>query len=578
MDKQIKAKIQEWLDGPYDEETKKAIRTQLEQDPISLENVFARNLTFGTGGIRGIMGVGTNRLNIYTIRSATKGLANYLSDQPTDNVKHSVVIGYDSRFNSQTFAKEAARVLAASNIKVYLTPALRPTPFVSYACRYKQASAAIMITASHNPSEYNGFKVYWNDGAQVIPPHDQGIIDAVNKIQHPAAIKITALQHPLITYLTLEDDNAYLEEVTALQNTPEDNKKLGPDLHIIYSNLNGTGITLLPKALANWGFTHLSYVEAQKEPNGHFPSVTSPNPENKDTLYLGIKDLTTKKADLFIITDPDADRIGIVVMHKSQSHILSGNQIAAIFLFYIAETLTMNHTMPDNGAFVTTIVTSTLLSKIAKSYGKPCFEVLTGFKYIGEKIRQWKTVEKGYQFLFGAEESHGYLIGTHARDKDAIISACLIAEITSQLKKQGKTLVDYMHTIYNIYGIHREKQLSITLTPSNMASLMENLRNNPPKEILGEQITHMEDYLTHLKTNLITNKQERLTLPKSDVLVYLLADESKLVIRPSGTEPKIKIYAMAVQKTYPSMTEGIQTCDAKLDNLLSSMKENHLKI
>lgn len=576
MDEQIKAKIQEWLDGPYDEDTKKAIRTQLEQDPTTLEDAFAKNLTFGTGGMRGVMGVGTNRLNIYTIRSATKGLANYLSDQPTDNDNHSVVIGYDSRFNSQTFAEEAAKVLAASNIKVYLTPELRPTPFVSYACRHKHASAAIMITASHNPSEYNGFKVYWNDGAQVVPPHDQGIINEVNNIQNPAAIETTELKNPLIQYLTLKDDNDYLAELNALQNHPEDNKRLGPDLHIIYSNLHGTGITLLPKALDNWGFTNLSYVEAQKEPDGNFPNAASPNPEDKKALYLGIKDLTEQKGDLFITTDPDADRIGLVVMHQGEPHTLSGNQIAAIFLSYIAETLTVNHTMPDNGAFVTTIVTTNLLSKITKSYDKPCFEVLTGFKYIGEKIRQWETVGEGYQFLFGAEESHGYLIGTHARDKDAIISACLAAEIASQLKSQGKTLIDYMHTIYNTYGIHREKQLSITLKPSDMAPLMEKLRNNPPKELLGHPITHIEDYLTHYKTDLSTNEKEKLTLPKSNVLVYHLADESKLIIRPSGTEPKIKIYAMAVQKKYPSIPEGIQTCDAKLDSLLSSMKENHL--
>ncbi|MCK4933959.1 MAG: phospho-sugar mutase [Simkaniaceae bacterium] len=579
MDTQTQEKINSWLEGPYDDATKHEIRNLEQKDSKSLEDAFSKNLTFGTGGMRGLMGVGTNRLNIYTIRSATKGLANYLNTLPTDNEPHTVVIGYDSRINSKTFAEEAAKVLAANKIHVYLTNDLRPTPFVSFTCRHKHASAAIMITASHNPPEYNGYKVYWSDGAQVIAPHDTGIVSEVAKINDPAAIETTSLNHPFIKYLTIDDDNAYLKELSELQTNKEESKIHGSELKILYSNLHGTGITLLPKALENWGFTNIFYVEEQKMPDGTFPNAKSPNPENKDTLALGLKQMEKENFDLFLATDPDADRIGISLLHNGKPQILDGNQIAAIFLSYIAENLTLNQKMPENGAFVTTIVTTPLLQKIAKSYQKPCFEVLTGFKYIGEKIRQWETISDGYQFLFGAEESHGYLFGTYARDKDAIISSCLAAEIALHLKKQNKTLIDYLYTIYKTYGIHREKQLSITFNQGEQETiqeLIEKLRKNPPQKLLNTKIIQIDDHQTHISLNTLTNETTKLHLPTSNVLVYYLEDESKLIIRPSGTEPKIKIYAMATLKNASNIEDGIKACNQKLENLLSALKNTHL--
>ncbi len=556
-------KINKWLHGPYDAETKATIQKLKKDDPQELIDAFHSSLTFGTAGMRGIMGVGTNRLNKYTIRSAAQGLANYINQQEGE---HRVVIGYDSRFHSREFAEETARVLAGSGIDAYLTNELRPTPFISFACRYLKCTSAVMITASHNPSAYNGFKVYWSDGAQVVSPEDRGIVNEVHKIVDPTQVELCDLDHPKIHILGPDLDEVYLQTLATYQNRPNENQAHGKELQLVFSNLHGTGITLLPQALERWGFSSLAIVEEQREPDGNFPSAQSPNPEQKEALYLGIKDLEKTHGDLLLITDPDADRIGVVARHKGKSVILSGNQIAAICFYYLCQ----RPKRVERGAFVTTIVSSPLLEKIATSFDYACIHVLTGFKFIGEKIKEWDCSHQ-YQFIFGAEESHGYLFGTYARDKDALMASCLLSEIALMLKLDGKTLIDYLFEIYQKFGIYREKQLSVSFeaTIENMAkmdSLTQTLREHPPTEIANQHVTVVEDY----------KKQQINGLPKANVLSFTLADESKLIVRPSGTEPKIKIYGMAYEKEFSSIDEGLKKCDEKLNHYLNALK-NHLK-
>jgi len=564
---EVEKRVTQWLKEPYDEETRRQVQNLLDHERETLIDAFYTTVTFGTGGMRSVMGIGTNRLNRYTIRNATQGLANYIHSQKVE--KPSVFISHDSRKNSRLFAEETARVLAGNDIEVFLTKELRPTPFVSFGCRHHKCTAAVMITASHNPPEYNGYKVYWKDGAQVVPPHDTGIMDEVKKIETPTQVKLAPLGNPLIHLVEQEDDEAYYEALMPLQNFPEDNHNLGPKLHIVYSPLHGCGITTVPEALKRWGFTTISYVEEQKHPDGTFPTAHSPNPEQEAALKLGIEKLQKENADIFIATDPDADRTGLVVMHQGAPVILNGNQIASLCIYYLCTTLSKQGKMPENAAFVTTIVTTELFHLIASSFNKTCFEVLTGFKYIGEKIHEWEHTNQ-YSFIFGAEESLGFLYGTHSRDKDSTITACLLSEMALQQKKEDKTLIDLLNEIHAKFGPFKEKQLSATFSGGlqgieKMKKLMEALRENPPKEICGQKVVVIEDYLTSERLNLTTNEHSPLTLPKSNVLVFRLTDESKFVIRPSGTEPKIKIYGLA---RYDN--------DMRLDKCLKMLKESYL--
>lgn len=574
FDPATKKRIDAWLQGPYDEETKAEIRKQLIENPQSLIDAFYTELSFGTGGLRGIMGVGTNRMNRYTIQITTQGLANYLLKESKGKEPLSVFIGFDSRHNSSLFAQEAAAVLAGNGIAVHLLKELRPTPFISFGCRYKKCSAAIMITASHNPPEYNGYKVYWSDGAQVVPPHDTGIIQ---EIQATQKIKKASLDDPLIHLIGDELDGAYIEAIRPLQLQKEKNQQKGSSLKIAYTSLHGTGITLVPQALSDWGFSSVHFVKEQITPDGDFPTVKFPNPEYKEALALGIDTLTRTESDLLIATDPDADRLGAVVMHQGKPIILTGNQTASLCVGYLCETLTKQNKMPKKGAFVTTIVTTELLKTIAKAYERPCFEVLTGFKYIGEKIHEWEQSKEGYQFLFGAEESYGYLLGTHARDKDAVVSACLIAEMALAAKEQGLTLVDKLHAIYQKHGLYREKQLSLNFNATKegmeqMTNLMNRLRKSPPESFCGKAVIAMEDYETGVATLLPSKKTHKLTLPTSDVLLFRLEDESKLIVRPSGTEPKVKVYASVYEKSVSSVENATLQADQRLEKLLQEVK------
>lgn len=564
-----------WLEGDYDEATKAEIRRLEKEDPQELEDAFYTNLSFGTGGLRGIMGVGTNRMNGYTVRAATQGLANYLMTQQGK----SVVIGYDSRHHSREFAEEAAKVLAANDIEVFIYKELRPVPIVSFGVLHKKATAGIMITASHNPPKYNGYKVYWDYGGQVLPPHDQGIIDEVNKITDNKQVKITDFSNRLIHEIDDEIDNAYIKTIRDLQYHPGDNHTHGKELKIVYSSLHGAGITMVPPALNDWGFTNLSIVKAQAAPDGDFPTVTSPNPEEHSALALGIEELKKVNGDLLIATDPDTDRLGCVVMHENKPFFFNGNEIACLLLEHICRSL---KPMPPKAMFVKTIVTTELFRAIAEHHGAGCLDVLTGFKYIGQKIAQWENESVApHHYIFGGEESYGYLLGTHVRDKDAIISATCLAEAALQLKRQNKTLVDLLYEIYQTYGIYREKLASLTFEgkegAEKMAAMMKNLRSNPPTILADQPVEIMEDYLTHTRHHISTKHTETLTLPASNVLRFWLADGTKIVIRPSGTEPKIKLYVALHDKHHHSDTHALEKAlekgDKRLDSLLLSVKK-----
>jgi phosphomannomutase len=573
---EIRERIQEWLQGPYDEKTKEEIRSLQKNNPQALEDAFYSQLSFGTGGMRELMGVGTNRLNVYTIRFATQGLANYILKQNVKNPQ--VVIGYDSRHNSRLFAEETARVLAGNGITVFFLNELRPTPYISFSVRHLNCLCGIMITASHNPAGYNGYKVYWSDGGQIVEPHDRGIVDEASHITKPSDVKLGDFESTLIKKIDQSLDAEYVKAIRPLQFLPEQNHQKGASLKICYTSLHGTGITLAPKSLADWGFTSISYVEEQVRPDGNFPTVKFPNPEYKEALELGMLLLQRTQGDLLIANDPDADRTGIVVMHQGKPAILTGNEIGSLCVHFISETLKARQKIPPRGAFVTTIVSSDLMKTIADSFGIACFEVLTGFKFIAEKIHEWELSKNGYQFLFGAEESYGYLLGTAARDKDAILSSCLISEMALDAKLKKQTLIDRLHGLYKTYGIFREKQYSLTFTSgqeerTQIEGVMGNLRKKPPKQIAGQDVTGIEDYLSREKWDLTTNKREILTLPKSDVLLFRLNDGSKLVIRPSGTEPKIKLYCGVRMKNFTSVDEGLLECEKKLDALIQSFKQ-----
>lgn len=561
MDIKIAQKINSWLEEPFDLDTREQVKALIALSSKELEDSFYTDLSFGTGGLRGLMGVGTNRMNRYTIRKTTQGLANYLKkEKPSKGL--SVVIGFDNRLHSEEFAKEACYVLMQNGIDVFLCKKLRPTPYISFACRYCKADAAIMITASHNPKEYNGYKVYWQDGAQVVSPHDDGILQEIHKLKD---FSIQTTSHPgTLHWLEENLDVAYIKALQPLQNFPKENETFGKDLKIVYTSLHGTGITLVPKALADWGFSSVSLVTKQVVVDENFSTVQIPNPEKLEALTEGLSLLRTSSSDLLLATDPDADRLGVAVFHKGTPIVLSGNEIASICTEYLCQ---VRKNM-QNPAIVTTIVSTDLLRAICKGHKIPCFDVLTGFKYIGEKIHLWEQDPQAPSFLFGAEESYGYLYGSHARDKDAIVSCCLISEIALHYKRQGKTLVDFLHQLYQKYGVYQESSCSIDFAPGKEGSeailnLMDHLRANPPLSLCDLKVVYREDYLQTEKTK----------LPQSDVLLFKLEDGSKLIIRPSGTEPKLKIYISIHESLFQSVEATLSLSKAKLQMLAKKITQ-----
>ncbi|OGN65572.1 MAG: hypothetical protein A2888_00065 [Chlamydiae bacterium RIFCSPLOWO2_01_FULL_28_7] len=556
----VKKKIEEWEHGPYDQKTKEEISFLLKNNPHELIDSFCETLNFGTGGIRAKMGVGINRLNQYTISFATQGLANYITSLNIKNPK--VLIGFDNRHNSKFFASVAARVLAKNNIKVFLFENLRPTPLISFGCRYKNCTAAINITASHNTKEYNGYKVFWSDGGQVLPPHDEEIIQHYSKIESINDVKISKEDDfTNIEIIDSEIDIAYLEKLFSMELYK---KEKSNGLKIIYSPLHGSGITIIPKCLNEGGFKNVIIVKEQETIDPDFTNAKKPNPEEKETLKFGIASLLKNNGDIFIATDPDADRVGVVININNSPYIFTGNEMAAIMLDYICR----NETLSKNSACVKSIVTTKLLNEIAKSYDIRCFEVLTGFKYIAEKISIWES-DKSLKFIFGSEESLGYLYETFVRDKDAVASSLLIAKIASEAKKNKKNLLNVLYEIYKKNGLFREALYSFQFEASEaglekMNDKVEKIRSHPLKIIANFEVVKIEDFLKGKIYNILENTKSILDLPFSNVLRYTLSDKTTITIRPSGTEPKIKVYISVETHDIKNIEEDIKKLDEKL--------------
>ncbi len=546
MDLDIKAKAQEWLNSNIDIESKNEIQKMIDaEDQSDLVDSFYKDLEFGTGGLRGLMGVGSNRINKYTIGKATQGLSNYLL-KAFPNEEISVAIAHDSRNNSDFFAATTASVFTANGIKVYFFTALRPTPELSYAVRLLGCKSGVVLTASHNPKEYNGYKAYWDDGAQVTPPHDENVINEVNSIESIDDIKFT--KNPSLIVAIGEDiDEKYLQEVKNLSLSPEiiQNQK---DLKIVFSPIHGTGITLVPEILKRYGFKNVHVVEAQATPDGNFPTVVYPNPEEAEAMSLSMQKAKEVDADLIMATDPDADRVGIGSKNNhGEFQLINGNQAASLLVYYMLKMWSEKGKL-DGGQFVIkTIVTTDLIFDIAKKFDVDAYETLTGFKYIASVIRE---LEGKKQFIVGGEESYGYLSGDFVRDKDAISSCALLAEMTAWAKENGMGLFDLLIEVYKEFGFYKESLLSITRKGKSGAeeiqNMMKDMRNNPPVAIHGSKVAKVYDYLSGKVQNMISGATENLDFPKSNVLQYVTEDGTKISVRPSGTEPKIKFYFSVV--------------------------------
>ena len=571
---QVKQKANKWLEGNYDEATKKQVKHLLENDEQGLIDAFYKDLEFGTGGLRGIMGVGTNRMNIYTLGMATQGLGNYIKKKFTDLKLPKVAIAYDNRNNSRLFAEKAAEILSANGIKAFLFDKLRPTPELSFAIRHLECQAGIVITASHNPKEYNGYKVYWEDGGQIISPHDKNIINEVKKITDIDAVNFNGDEN-LIEIIGKEVDDAYLEKIKNLSVNPDIINK-EKDLKIVYTPLHGTGVELIPKALEKFGFTNIIHVPEQDEINGDFPTVHSPNPEENAALKMAINKAEETNADMVMATDPDGDRVGIAVRtNKGKIEILDGNQAAALLIDYLISQWREKGKLKGNEYIVKTIVTSEILENIAEENNVETYNTLTGFKYIADKI---KSLEGEKTFIGGGEESYGYLAGEFVRDKDAVISCALLAEVTAFAKHQGNSLYDRLIDIYIEHGYFKERLLSIVKKgkegEEEIKQMMDKFRNNPPDTINGEEIMLIHDYQKQKTDDILSQLRYSIDLPKSNVLQYILKDGSKISIRPSGTEPKIKFY-FSVNETLEKREDFEKVndlLDKRIDNIIESLQ------
>lgn len=534
-------KVKVWLNGNYDEATKEIIKGLEKENPNELEESFYTNLEFGTGGLRGIMGVGTNRMNKYTVGMATQGFSNYLKKAFGDE-EIKVAVAHDSRNNSRFFAETTAGIFAANGIKVFLFEALRPTPELSFAIRYLGCKAGVVCTASHNPKEYNGYKAYWDDGGQLVPPHDKNVIKEVEAIVSVDDIKFTGGEAN-ITIIGKELDDAYTEMATKLSVYPEVIAQ-EHDLKIVYTPIHGTGIMLVPKVLAAFGFTNVNVVAEQATPDGNFPTVAYPNPEETATMSIGLAQAKALDADILCGTDPDADRVGVGVKnHKGEWVLMNGNQTAVLAFAYIIEARKSKGIAKQNDMVVTTIVTTEMINEVARQNNVGCYNVLTGFKWIAEKIKELDGKEN---YVIGGEESFGLMIGDQVRDKDAITSVAIMCEMAAYEKTKGRTLFDKLIDLYIQYGFYYETLLSITKKGMNgqkeIADMMTGYRENPPATINGSRVVQLLDYQLQIGKNLITGLSHPITLPKSNVLQFVTEDGSKISARPSGTEPKIKFY------------------------------------
>ena len=569
MDHSIQDKVSVWLSGNYDQATKDAI-SSLQTDELA--DSFYRNLEFGTGGLRGIMGVGTNRMNKYTVGMATQGFANYLK-KTYGNEPMSVVIGHDSRNNSRFFAETTAGVFAANGIQVYLFEALRPTPELSYAIRRLGCKAGVVCTASHNPKEYNGYKAYWNNGGQLVPPHDKNVIREVETITSVDEVNWTG-GAANISLIGRDMDEAYINMVKSLSVYPEV-IQAQHDLSIVYTPIHGTGITLVPEVLSRFGFTNVHIVEAQAIPDGNFPTVGYPNPEESETMAMGLAMAKSLDADILLGTDPDADRVGIGVKnHKGEWVLMNGNQTAVLAFAYLIEARKAKGIAKPNDMVISTIVTTAMINEVAKQNGVACYNVLTGFKWIAELIKEKEANEK---YVIGGEESFGLMIGNEIRDKDAVSAVALLCEMAAYEKAKGKSLFDKMIELYMQYGFYYEQLISITKKGMNgqkeIAAMMEGFRTNTPKAIDGSEVVEMLDYELQTGKNLLSGETWQLQLPKSNVLQFMTADGSKISARPSGTEPKIKFY-FSVHTTLSSKEAYDHTfaeLDQKIQRIIKDM-------
>ncbi|WP_353185605.1 phospho-sugar mutase [Parapedobacter lycopersici] len=573
LDPNVRERAARWLQAPYDEETIQAVQQLVDsKDTVGLTDAFYKDLEFGTGGLRGIMGVGTNRMNKYTIGRATQGLSNYLLDTyPGELIQ--VAVSYDSRNNSREFAQLVADVFSANGMRVFLFNELRPTPLLSFAVRHLKCQAGVMLTASHNPKEYNGYKAYWNDGGQLVPPHDKQVISAVYAITDPSQIRFDPKPEN-ITLLDEAVDEAYLRAIAGLTLRPAAVSRQH-DLKIVFSPIHGTGITLVPKALQQWGFSNAQTVAAQAQPDGNFPTVVYPNPEEEEAMSLALKEGERIQADVIFATDPDADRVGVAAKGGDGAYsLLNGNQIGSLLVDYVLSAKKERNDLRPTDYIVKTIVTTNLIAEIANAYQVTYYDTLTGFKYIGELM-----TKKGQQgrFLVGGEESYGYLVGDLVRDKDAVVSAVFIAEMAAYYKERGKTLHDALIDLYLQHGCYKEKLISLTKTgkagADEINAMMAGLRANPPAELGGVEVAQVKDYLHSETHHLKTGEKTVINLPKSDVLQFITVDGDVISARPSGTEPKIKFYC-SVKQPLPSreaFDEINRQLDEKLTRIMSAI-------
>jgi len=571
----IAQKVEQWLTGNYDQATKDAITAMQLKSGDELADSFYRNLEFGTGGLRGIMGVGTNRINKYTIGMATQGFANYLN-KTYPNDKISVVIGHDSRNNARFFAETTAQVFAANGIKVFLFEALRPTPELSFAIRTLGAKAGVVCTASHNPKEYNGYKAYWNDGGQLVPPHDKNVITEVEAIQSIDDVKWEG-GAANIELIGTSMDNAYTKMLQTLSVYPEVIAQQ-QDLKIVYTPIHGTGITLVPKVLAAYGFTNVHIVEEQSIPDGNFPTVHYPNPEESETMSIGLAKAKAMDADIVLGTDPDADRVGVGVKnHKGDWVLMNGNQTAVLAFAYMMEARKAKGVAKQNDMVITTIVTTAMINEVAKQNNVNCYNVLTGFKWVAELVKEKEGKEN---YIIGGEESFGLMIGDQIRDKDAVSAVAILCEMAAYEKAKGSNLFNKLIELYIQYGFYYENLISITKKGMNgqaaIAKMMEDYRQSPPTLIDGEAVTTLLDYELQIGKNLTTGETWKINLPKSNVLQFITANGTKISARPSGTEPKIKFYfsVNTKLKDKASFDTTYQMLQDKIKAIISSMQLN----
>lgn len=566
-----KEEYQKWCTDSYFDEATKAELKAIEGNEEEIQDRFYRQLEFGTGGLRGVIGAGTNRMNIYTVRQATQGLANYILSQ--NGQKKGVAIAYDSRIMSPEFADEAALCLNANGIKAYVFESLRPTPELSFAVRELSCIAGIVITASHNPREYNGYKVYWEDGAQITPPHDKNILAEVAKVtsfdQVKTMDKEAAKTAGLYQVIGAELDDKYMEQLKKQSIHPEIIKEVAKDIKIVYTPLHGTGNLPVRRVLKELGFENVYVVPEQEKPDGNFPTVAYPNPESPKAFELALALAREVDADIVLATDPDADRLGVYAKDTATGEYVSftGNMSGMLIAEYILRERKATGTLPENGALVETIVTTDMAKVIAKAYGVKLIEVLTGFKFIGEQIKFFEQ-QNTYEYVFGLEESYGCLAGTYARDKDACVAVMMLCEVASWCKQKGITLWDAMVELYEKYGFYKEGLETMTLKgmdgATQIQAMMTKMRENPPKQIGSHAVIALRDYKNDVRTELATGKTESTGLPNSNVLYYELSDGAWCCVRPSGTEPKIKFY-------FGVVGDSLEDSAQKLEELKTAM-------